>query len=163
MDPEGILLHLEVEPFTKNPVIKPSSQFLIYWIVQPSNPSISNLKTRMFCGIMSEPYRSWGRWYQFLFSLVLWYSHSIIKVHWILITPLLFLLPACFSISWLHLESICFQLVASFPPLICLLQSLFDGKSAEPCFQLQWTRHICQMFQLIPFWSLTCNTFGVWG
>lgn len=110
MDPEGILLHLEVEPFTKNPVIKPSSQFLIYWIVQPSNPSISNLKTRMFCGMMSEPYRSWGRWYQFLFSLVLWYSHSIIKVHWILITPLLFLLPACFSISWCiweHLLSAC--------------------------------------------------------
>jgi len=46
--PLVISLHLDIEPLTTTLWLWPSHQFLIHWIVHPSNPSLSNLKLRMW-------------------------------------------------------------------------------------------------------------------
>jgi len=47
-------LHLYAEPFTTTLWLWPSNQFLFHWIVHPSNPRLSNLEIRMWCGTTSK-------------------------------------------------------------------------------------------------------------
>ena len=58
MDPWGTPLitglHLDMEPLTTALWLRPSNQFLIQHIVQPSNPSLSNLEIRLWCRTVSK-------------------------------------------------------------------------------------------------------------
>lgn len=47
-----ICLHVDTEPLTTTIWAQPSSPFLIHWVVHPSNPRLSNLETRISCGIV---------------------------------------------------------------------------------------------------------------
>ena len=49
-----ISFHLDIQPMTTNLWLRPSNQFLIHWIVLPSNPSFSNLEITMWWGSMSK-------------------------------------------------------------------------------------------------------------
>jgi len=46
------VLHLDMESLAPTPRLRPSNQFIIHWIVQPSNPYFSNLEIRMCCRTM---------------------------------------------------------------------------------------------------------------
>ena len=58
MDPWGTPLitglHLDMEPLTTALWLRPSNQFLIQHILQPSNPSLSNLEVRLWCRTVSK-------------------------------------------------------------------------------------------------------------
>ena len=59
-------LHLDTELLATTLWLWPSNQFLIHWIVHPSNPPLSNLEIRMWFETWScqRPCRSPGIWHQ---------------------------------------------------------------------------------------------------
>jgi len=52
--PLVIGLHLDIELLTATLWVWPSSQFLIHWVIHPSNSRLYNLETRMSCGTASN-------------------------------------------------------------------------------------------------------------